>query len=127
MPLQRCIERLTFKHTLEHLKWHTSVRGTLIRCNGSSTLKCRERTHAPRKQNICWVNRKRSMIPGQTGFCSVSKCQSLAHLRLNEWSQNVKPLTGLLGSKRPFTGNPHTGGLCNFETVTFSCHHLESV
>lgn len=23
MPLQRCIERLKFEHTLEHSKWHT--------------------------------------------------------------------------------------------------------
>ena len=58
MPLQRCTERLKFEHTLKHSKWHMSYKGALIRCNGSSTLKCRRRTHAERKYNsTCWVNK----------------------------------------------------------------------
>lgn len=49
MPLQRRIERWKFKHALEHPKWHTSYKETLIRCNDSSTLKWRGRTYATRK------------------------------------------------------------------------------
>lgn len=104
MPLQRCIERLKFKHTHEHSKRHVSWKGALIRCNGSSTLKRRRRTHATRKyNNPRWVNKHSQGNRNKWGFLPFQNGAAL-HItdkgsRAKMWSLTETEL-GLLGVGR---------------------------
>lgn len=104
MPLQRYIERLKFKHTREHSKWHMSWKGALIRCNGSSTLKCRRTMHATRKYNTPrWVNKHSQGNRNRWGFLQFQNGAAL-HItdkgsRAKMWSLMETELS-LLGVSR---------------------------